>query len=346
MQTILPKQALDKIAQKFGFPEFVLGESNDDGLIFELMWIGCRHVSFYDLKSSTVVIHSNQWIKIWSIRTSGYILNEADITQTGDSVLSYIDEGHSFGSPMVLDGYSISFRIFTQDKTRSVSISDPDTEFDATSVELENRLNQLSKLLYGTLSRSWLSKLHKMIFETIVNFRYSDDEPLQIIRDKISTFERKIYQTDYIVLKKILDFFSHNGSFHDLLSDDPIEYVLRCSINDLGLENDNHSLSYDSSLKYGNSSSGRVYFFMKTKKRLLGYKGHRIVVPLQTATLDDIELVNTEINREDFNGFRINLLHIYKYQTYEYRIYLDPEQEEIVPTFWNQLSTWIDILHK
>lgn len=51
MQTILPKQTLDKIAKKFGFPEFVLGESNEDGLIFELMWISWKEDAFEGLDS-------------------------------------------------------------------------------------------------------------------------------------------------------------------------------------------------------------------------------------------------------------------------------------------------------
>ena len=155
MQTILPKQALDKIAQKFGFPEFVLGIENN-GLIFELMWISWKEDAFEGFSGGwTVVIHSNHWIKAWvvyetSSRSSDthYAYYGIDITKQGDAVLTYINEGHSFGSPVSLDGHTVFIDIFYKDKTNRIAIWNPTVEFDATSVELEKRLNELGEQIF------------------------------------------------------------------------------------------------------------------------------------------------------------------------------------------------------
>lgn len=107
------------------------------------------------LKGWTVVIHSNHWIKAWVIyetttRSSEthYAYYGFDITKQSDAVLTYINEGHSFGSPVSFDGYTVFIDIFDKDKTNRVAICNPTLEFDATSVELERRLDELDKQIF------------------------------------------------------------------------------------------------------------------------------------------------------------------------------------------------------
>ena len=323
---VLSKRTLDVIAQRYGFPEAVIGARNQQGIEIERVWMSIEEPYFAYPPLALVVVHTNHWKKVW-------LPMEFDITDQGDPVYDYIKEGHSFKTYGGLDGYNTLIKIFEEDQTLTTFMRNP-CWGDASSQELEARLRRLYEQTlrhvtvdpFWYLCRAWASNKGLIPMGRTLNRNVSNEGIW-------------VRNTDFMQTQAIANRFGHSGAFDEQLTDNPIEVIIDCGIQQ---ETGNR---YNPVSNYKQFSGG--YVFMKTRDEFRGNHAGSVVVLLE-GNLEQFRMsFDLPPCPEDFVGLSIRIQYITRYKTWDHVFQcVDPENPETLPPFWDQLKMWIEIIRQ